>query len=255
MSALSSIILTTYNRQRYVATALNSILKQTRPDFELIVWDDGSTDDTLKIVRDIGGRDPRVQIIASQHVGQLLALKSAGEIARGHYLAWVDSDDVLAPTALSETAAILDARPEVGVVYTRYMTIDARDRLGGIGKRCLIPYSKDRLLLDFMTFHFRLVRRSVYDQVGGVDTTIGCSADYDLCLKLSEVTEFAHVPKPLYLYRVHDDAISQHSRLKQIMASKEAIARALVRRGMNDVDVDVELIGRFSLRKKKSPPE
>ena len=103
-----------------------------------------------------------------------------------------------------------------------------------------------------MTFHFRLIRRSVYELVGGVDPSVGRAEDYDLCLKLSEVTEIAHIPRPLYLYRVHDDAMSHDSRLDQIMAAKEAIARALARRGMEkDIEVHVELVGRFSLRKKQ----
>jgi hypothetical protein len=133
------------------------------------------------------------------------------------------------------------------------MTIDAQNRLGEIGKRCLIPYSKDRLLLDFMTFQFRLIRRSIYDQLGGVDETIPAAMDYDLCLKLSEITEIAHIPRPLYLYRVHDETISAQKRLLQITQSRDAIARALVRRGMDkDLEIHVELVGKFSLRKKKS---
>src|SRR5439155_906545 len=157
---------------------------------------------------------------------------AAGEMARGEYVGWVDSDDVLAPTALEETAAVLDARPEVGMVYTRYMTIDSENKVGQIGKRCLIPYSKDRLLLDFMTFHFRLFRKSVYQQVGGVDTSLGAAEDYDLCMKFSEVTQIEHIPRPLYLYRVHDEAMSSQARLKQIMCALDAIAKALGRRVM-----------------------
>src|SRR5438477_8596599 len=169
MAALSSIIVATYNRQRYFATAIKSILDQTRRDLELIIWDDGSSDDTLATARQLAGNDPRILIIEGKHQGQPGVLLEAGKIARGEYIGWVDSDDVLAPTALQETAAILDSRPEVGMVYTRYMTIDAENRVGQIGKRCLIPYSKDRLLLDFMTFHFRLFRMLVVEQVRRLD--------------------------------------------------------------------------------------
>jgi glycosyltransferase involved in cell wall biosynthesis len=247
---LSSIIVAAYNRQRYVGTAVKSILAQTRSEIDLIVWDDGSTDDTLRVAREAAGDDPRVRFVHEANQGQPSVLLQAGRLARGDYIGWLDSDDVLAPTAVEETAAILDARPEVGMVYTRYMTIDADNHVGQIGNRCLIPYSKDRLLLDFMTFHFRLFRRSIYQQVGEVDTTLGAAEDYDLCMKFSEVTEIEHIPKPLYLYRVHDDAMSSQTRLKQIMAAQKAIANALKRRGMNDVEVHVELVGKFSLRKK-----
>jgi len=250
---LSSIIIAAYNRERYVGVAVKSILAQTRREIELIIWDDGSTDGTLAVSREAAGGDPRVRIIEGKHQGQPGVLLEAGKLAQGDYIGWVDSDDVLAPTAVEETAAILDAQPGVGMVYTRYMTIDADNHLGEIGKRCLIPYSKQRLLLDFLTFHFRLFRRSIYQQVGEVDTSLGAAEDYDLCLKFSEVTEIVHVPKPLYLYRVHESAMSTQSRLKQIMAARAAIANALVRRGMSDVEAHVELIGKFSLRKKKPP--
>jgi glycosyltransferase involved in cell wall biosynthesis len=250
MPPLCTIIIATYNREKYVAAALKSVLAQTR-DFELVVWDDGSTDQTLTIVRDLADKDPRVRIVASENRGQCFALNTAAAMTRGEYLGWLDSDDLLAPTALEETAAVLDARPEVGLVYTRYMTIDAAGRLGEIGKRCLIPYSPQRLLLDFMTFHFRLIRREAFERAGGLDESMVAAADYDLCLKLSELTQVAHVPKPLYLYRVHDDSISVQRRLEQIMQSRDAIARALVRRNMDsEFEAHVELVGRFQLRRK-----
>jgi cellulose synthase/poly-beta-1,6-N-acetylglucosamine synthase-like glycosyltransferase len=76
---------------------------------------------------------------------------------------WVDSDDVLAPTALRETVAVFQAQPAVGLVYTNYQVIDEQGHIKYNGRACQIPYSPDRLLLDFMTFHFRLIRRSVFE--------------------------------------------------------------------------------------------
>jgi len=112
-------------------------------------------------------------------------------------------DDLLILTALEETAAVLDKDDKAGIIYTKCHVIYEHCAVKGLSKRCQIPYSRDRLLLDFMTFHFRLIRRSVYDEVGGVDTSFMAAQDYDLCLKLSEVTEIKHLDKPLYLYRNH----------------------------------------------------
>ncbi|WP_265278363.1 hypothetical protein [Nostoc sp. KVJ3] len=84
-------------------------------------------------------------------------------------MGWVDSDDILAPTALEQTISILNNHPKVGLVYTDYQLMDEQGNLHGIGQRCQIPYSKERLLVDFMIFHFRLIRRTVYEQVGGID--------------------------------------------------------------------------------------
>jgi len=246
-----SILIPAYNRGKFIAAAIGSVLRQSRHDFELIVWDDGSSDDTVAVAKQAAGDDPRVRVIAGDHAGVCPSINHAARLCRGKYFGWVDSDDALAPTALEETAAVLDAHHDVGMVYTDYLTMDESGRVKGPGTRTKIPYSKDRLLIDFMTFHFRLMRRELFDAVGGVDDAIAAAEDYDLCLKLSEITQIQHLARPLYYYRVHADTVSSAQRLKQIMASKEAIARALVRRGMDkDFEIDVEIVGRFRLRRK-----
>jgi cellulose synthase/poly-beta-1,6-N-acetylglucosamine synthase-like glycosyltransferase len=192
-----------------------------------------------------------VRVIAGGHAGASASINAAARASSGKYLGCLDSDDMLAPTALEETAGILDARPQVGMVYTNYLTMDLKGHVIGPGSRTKIPYSKDRLLIDFMTFHFRLIRREVFDAVGGMDSTLDSAEDYDLCLKISEMTQIEHLPRPLYLYRVHKQSVSCEQRLRQIMSSKEAISRALKRRGLDaEYDIDVELVGRFSLKRK-----
>ena len=183
----------------------------------------------------------------------MLSLQAAIAETRGAYIGWVDSDDLLAPTALKETAALLDAHPEVGLVYTDYLDMDVTGKVKGYGCRCRIPYSPQRLLVDFMTFHFRLIRRSVFNQVGGIDESFECAQDYDLCLKLSEVTQVERIRKPLYYYRYHSETISYGKRLEQIRDSQRAIALALKRRGLADrFEIEVDR-GRFCLRRKPNP--
>lgn len=109
--------MTVYNRERYVGAAIESVLNQTRSDFELLVWDDGSTDRSLDIARYYQQHEARVQVVAAPHLGRSLSLPAAHAAVTGRYLGWVDSDDLLAPTALEETAAVLDTHPEVGLVY------------------------------------------------------------------------------------------------------------------------------------------
>jgi glycosyltransferase involved in cell wall biosynthesis len=154
-----SLLMSAYNREAFVAQAIKSVLAQTFRDFELLVWDDGSTDNTLAAAREAAGDDPRVHITAGEHVGVIRALNQLASRAQGEYVGWLDSDDALAPLALMETVAMLDASPDVGMVYTNYITMDEGGKQAGLGKRCSIPYSKERLLIDFMTFHFRLIRK------------------------------------------------------------------------------------------------
>jgi hypothetical protein len=103
-----------------------------------------------------------------------------------------------------------------------------------------------------MTFHFRLIRRSIYDQVGGIDDALESAEDYDLCLKLSEITNFKHLTKPLYRYRYHDQSLSHEKRLTQIECSRTAVTRALERRGLADrFELDVQILEKFTLRSKR----
>ena len=150
------------------------------------------------------------------------------------YLAWIDSDDLLAPDALAATVAILDTNPQFGMVYTDHSLIDERGHTLGLGARCQIPYSKERLLIDFMTFHFRLIRREIYDLVGGIDLDFPQAQDYDICLKISEVTEIYHLQQPFYYYRIHPDTISQSQNARQTERAATAVRNALVRRGLSD---------------------
>ena len=248
MAKLVSIIVTVYNRQRFVAAAIESALAQTYQDFELIVWDDGSTDQTLDVARQYAEQDKRIRLVDAEHLGRARALQGATDAARGEYLGWLDSDDLLAPTALAETVAVLDAKPDVGVVYSDYMEIDENGNVGEYGRRCSVPYSPQRLLTEFMTFHFRLVRRTVSDEVGPIDLNFECAHDYDLCLRLSEMTSFHHLRKVLYYYRVHADTISFGKRVDQIEESRQAVEKALVRRGLSDkFRLRVEIVGLFRL--------
>ncbi|MFM5981848.1 MAG: CHAT domain-containing protein [Sphaerospermopsis kisseleviana] len=250
MSPLVSIVIVNYNRENYLGAAIASVLQQTWTDFELLVWDDGSTDGSVAIAQKYAHQDQRVRVVAAAHQGSVKAHKAVIAQTRGTYLGWVDSDDILAPTALAETVPILNHQPDVGLVYTDYVDINAAGELLGYGHRCSIPYSPQELLVNFMTFHFRLLRYSVYEQVGGVDISCYYAYDYDLCLRLSEVTQVRRVDKPLYLYRRHNQSISATQRTKQMLYSQQAIARALQRRGLAEkYRIDVELsTGRFILR-------
>lgn len=249
-----SIVTTIYNRDRYLAQAIESVLAQTYPDFELILWDDGSTDESQAIAQHYAKQDPRIRVFSAPNQGYTRALQAAHAVVRGEYVGWVDSDDAIAPDALAETVAVLDKFLSVGLVYTNYAVMNELGQVTGPGVRCAIPYSRDRLLIDFMTFHFRLLRRSCYEQVGGVDPFFKYAQDYDLCLRLSEVTDVFKVMRSLYCYRTHPASISKDKYWDQASFAKEAIARAMQRRGLDqDYELDMQVENnqsRFRLKPK-----
>jgi glycosyltransferase involved in cell wall biosynthesis len=244
--------MTVYNRERFLSESIESVLVQTKPDFELIIWDDGSTDSSLDIARGYAKKDNRIRLIEAEHKGRVSSLAAAIAESSAPFLGWVDSDDLLALTVLEETSAVLAAHPEVGLVYTDYIVIDEDGKAKGYGRRCRIPYSKERLLLDLMTFHFRLMRRSVFDQVDGINPSFEMAMDYDLCLRFSEVTEVRHIRKPLYRYRNHQESLSSSRRVEQMHYAKRAISEALERRGLADqFEVDLQIRGKFSLKRRR----
>jgi glycosyltransferase involved in cell wall biosynthesis len=246
-----SLIITVYNRERYLPATIESILSQTYSDFELLIWDDGSIDNSVAIAQHYAEQDSRIRVVAAPHQGRAPALKAAVAATTGTYLGFVDSDDLLAETAIQDTVAILDQKPHIGLVYTDYVVMDANGVVREYGPRCQTPYSKEQLLLEFMVFHFRLLHRSIYDQVGGIDVHFMCGQDYDLCLKISEITEIFHLPKPLYYYRAHKQSLTGEQRIQQILLSKKAVEDAFQRRGMaNDYELDFYVFMRTSLVRK-----
>lgn len=228
-----SIITTCYNREQYLAQAIQSVLDQTYKDFELIVWDDGSTDGSVAIAQAYANKDSRIKVIAAEHRGFVTASINAIALSTGEYFGCVDSDDYLAPTCLEKTLEVLDNNSRAGVVYTWYGQIDALDNFQKIGHRCYVPFSMERMLTSHITFHFRLIRRDVYNAIGGLNQHYEYASDYDLCLRLSEVTEFYQLPKLLYFHRNHPDNMTNNSSGKQIQYAWQAINEALQRRGLD----------------------
>jgi hypothetical protein len=98
-----------------------------------------------------------------------------------------------------------------------------------------------------------LRRRQLYEQVGGIDCAFTAALDYDLCLKLSEITQIHHLQEPLYFYRIHDDRISTQRHLEQIECSMRAVNNALDRRGLGQqFELEVEIKSQFHLKPKSA---
>ena len=136
-----SIIIVNYNQGRFLSSAIQSVLRQTYTEFELLIWDDGSSDRSLEIAQTFAAQDDRIQVISAPHQGLSRSRSQALARATGTYLGCVDADDVLSPTALAETVKILEEQPQIGWVYTDYQEMSAKGRVLGLGHRCRIPYS------------------------------------------------------------------------------------------------------------------
>ncbi len=259
MPALISIAVPIYNTARFLPAALESLLAQDYPHWEGLLWDDGSSDGSDRIAADHAGRDPRFRLLGNgRNNGVGGALAHALEAAHGEYLGELDSDDLLEPDALSSMLAFMQPRPQLGMAYSQYCEMSEDGVVLGPGGRFRTPYSAHQLLVELMTFHFRLFRTEAYRAVGGfdVDPATTHSSDYDLCLRMSERYPIEHLPKSLYRYRIHRDSMSKGSRLRQVHASYTAVQRALQRRGLQDqYALSLGVRARHVLRPKTAPAQ
>lgn len=136
MSPAVSILLPAWNAERTLAVALRSLLNQTFENFEIILLDDGSTDDTLRVARDVG--DPRLRIVGhGRRLGLARQLNQGIDLARGRYIARMDADDVCFPERLARQVAFLDASPTVDLVGCRAVVF--RDDGAVVG---LLPFAQ-----------------------------------------------------------------------------------------------------------------
>ncbi|UBF29905.1 glycosyltransferase (plasmid) [Kovacikia minuta CCNUW1] len=250
-----SLITTFIDRAAYLPDCIESTLGQTFEDWELILFDDGSTDKSLDICLEYARQDFRIKVIQSEHVGRAPALVEAYKHCTGKYIGWLDSDDFLAPTCLEDTVGLLDRlSQDVGVVYTDYIVTNEDGSFKEYGKVTQTPYSREKILVQFMTYQFRLIRREAYEAAGGVDPTCLCCMDVDFCIRLSEVTGFYHLQKPLYFCRHHKDCITFQKRFQQIEFTARSVRQALKRRGMNNIELEVQTFTRFTLIDKLAKP-
>lgn len=247
-----SLLTSFYNAEPYLGAAIESALAQSFTDFELVLRDDGSTDDSLSTARRYAAAAPHIRLLTGENLGYGRSLRVLAESARGELLGVLEADDLLDPDALAATAEALDADPELGFVYSDYALIDEKGNSLGPGRRTEVPYSRMSLLVHFMTFQFRLLRRTCFDRAGGFDPSMIGAEDYDLCLRMSEVAGVRHVPKTLYRYRKHKESFSATRRTEQIEAAARAVRCALQRRGLDrEYELEVEILSRFALRKRQ----
>jgi glycosyltransferase involved in cell wall biosynthesis len=227
------LLTTVYNRARYLEETINSVLAQTYPDFSYLVWDDGSTDGSLRIAHEYAAFDPRIVVVGAAHrgvAGAAAAAYSHAQLMGAEFVGQVDSDDWLGSCALRETVQRLHDDPGVGLCYTHHNLIDSDGNPLGESIDCKAPYTPLRLLTGFMCRHFRLIRMTAYVAAGGINPTLPAAIDYDLCLRLSEVTKFCCLPEVHYSYRLHDDRVTVQLRDAQIATARASQAEARKRR-------------------------
>ena len=195
---------------------------------------DGTTPESRAWLKQISLQHPNFYLEeADQNLGPYGSYQQIFSNSESDFLCQVDSDDALANGALLLTTQALQAHPEAGMAYTQCIDMDEEGIPISIGKRQQIPFSMDNHLINFMTFHLRMIRRSLFNKTGGFNKQLRYTGDYDISLKLAEVGDVIFINRPLYYYRLHSSSISQ-THTDQLNREVELICKqALERRGLS----------------------
>ncbi len=206
-----SVIIPTYNRADLILPAVESVTTQTFKDYEIIVLDDGSTDNTAMVLEPLINRQV-IKYFYQENQGESAARNHAMRLAKGDYFAFLDSDDLFLPTKLEKQVAFLDAHPAVALVHSLYSKFSGLDT--DLGVRDTARFSGDvypEILLDWsvlMAVPCVMLRAEVVAEVGGFDEQMRWGPDLDLWRRISRRYPFGVIPEVLSKIRVHPGNIS-----------------------------------------------
>jgi glycosyltransferase involved in cell wall biosynthesis len=200
-----SVVMPVYDTGAFVTAALESVSAQSFADFEIVVIDDGSTDDTLGLLEAHAVREPRMRLISRPNKGLIATRNELLAEAKGELVAWMDSDDLSLPDRLERQVAALDADPALVCVGCQVALIDPQGRRFSPENW---PLGHDDILKDQqsgggMRFPATVIRRDVALAAGGFREPFRMGEDLDFLLRVGERGRLANLPETLFLYRQH----------------------------------------------------
>lgn len=231
------VVVPMYNAERTIAATLTSLCAQTHRRLDIVVTDDGSTDGSAAIVESWCRRDARVRLIRQANAGVAAARNAGAAATPARFLAFVDADDLWAPTKIEhQLAALRDGGASAGLAYCWYASIDQRDRVVSFGPQ---PLLEGRVVRDLCNANWigngssLLLRREAFERVGGYEPGLRArraqgAEDLLICLRVAEIAEFRVVPRYLVGYRMAPDSMSSDS--LQMFRSTELVLRELLAR-------------------------
>ena len=231
-----SVLLPVYNAGPYIRAAVDSVLSQSFEDFELLLLDDGSTDESLLILREYERRDCRVQVLSRENRGLVASLNELIDAARGRYLARMDADDVCMVRRFERQLMFLNSRPDHVAVGGWIMQMNASGLPIGTLKSAVSHVEIDQAHLSGHTSICHptvLMRKDAVVSVGGYREAFMHAEDLDLWLRLAELGKLANLAEVVLSYRLHAGSISQANIVSQHSALKRACESAWLRRGID----------------------
>lgn len=210
-----SVIVPVYNAQKYLPESIRSILAQTYTDYELIIVDDGSTDQSVSVIKNFQKKHPdKITLIQKENGGPASARNVGIKAAAGEYIAFNDADDLWLRSKLQRQLAFFEVQsPEVGIVYTERLNFD-HEGLYLVSKHRQ-KFAKGSIYRELLKSNFIpnnsvMVRRKCFDVVGLFDESLGIIEDYDMWLRIALKYQISFLPEVLSLYRLHPEGRSKN---------------------------------------------
>lgn len=208
-----SVLIANYNNGCFVREAINSVLMQTFTDWEIVIVDDASTDESWNIYKEFSDNEKISITYNTQRMGVGYTKRRCIELSKGEICGFLDADDRLAPEALYKMVEVHKAKPDCSLIYSTLYRLSSTGIEKGWDYLGAIEESQDLLLSrDKMVSHFATFKKSFYEKTVGIDMDLFSAEDRDLYLKLEEVGALFFVDEPLYYYRVdNQNSVSRGS--------------------------------------------
>ncbi len=223
-----SVVMATFDRADLILQAIDSVLKQSFSDLELIVIDDGSTDNTQALIEEKYKNEPRLRYVYQENTGQSGARNHGLTYAVGNYICFIDSDNLWLPNKLEVQLKVFASNPDVDIVYGDIITIDETGKeLHRNNMRRLSGYIAGDLMKDnFVSMNTALARRECFETLGGMSGQVAVADDYDLWLRFSSQYKYLYVEEYFAKYRVMANQISSDKTRR--FQSTEAIVKKFI---------------------------
>lgn len=229
-----SVVMASYNASNYIGAAIESILNQTYKEFELIIVDDGSTDNTIEIVNRYTQQDNRILLFQAEHGGPSRARNIAIKASKHPWIAILDADDIALPQRLEKQINAATANPKVVAWGTAVHHINSKGEIISVGRHG--PQTEEQFYQMRQEGHLvalyhptALLKKEIVLKVGGYNPEFPAAQDLELFDQIAEYGPILGLTEPLVLYRVHSQSISMKRFFLQKQLGRYIRARHLAR--------------------------
>lgn len=248
-----TVLIANYNNGRFFKDCFDSLIKQTLVEWEAIILDDASTDDSLEVIRNITKNDSRFTIYTNEsNKGIGYTKRRLIELSTSEICGFLDPDDVLISSALEIVFNAHIQNPEVGLVYSNFVYCDDQLNEVRVHKAAQIT-ALDEKYLNFNAeiTSFATLKKSIYNKTSGIDISLKIAEDKDWYMKMCEVAPVKYIDENLYLYRVHKGGISNKSEDQAYFWHWLALIKMSERRGISIEELFLESFVRRKVYNKE----